>query len=57
MWGVGVKVRAIIVKLFSVFLNGRQRQLGSGPLLLDFTGRIHFAQTLLQSRDETLQDL
>jgi len=31
------------MKPFSVFLNGQQRQLGSGPFLLDFTGRIHIS--------------
>lgn len=34
-------MKAIIVKPFSIFLNEQQRQLGSGPLLLDFSGRIH----------------
>lgn len=36
-------MKAIIVKPFSIFLNGQQSQLGSGPFLLDFTGRIHIS--------------
>lgn len=36
-------MKAITVKPFSIFLNEQQRQLGSGLLLLDFSGRIHIS--------------
>lgn len=56
--GGGIKVKAITVKPFSGFLNGQQRQLGSGPFLLDFTRMIHISHTyFLQRYDKTLQDL